>query len=165
MQKLSLMISIALMASLASSCLTTGGSKAPASQPLAVAEAGGEYVLTRIANSELPSGKCGMILWTLEADRPAPVFQYLSGEDARLALNGVPLNLSRTSAGGTTAFGVSETQIFADATGVYAVKVSVTMGLGFEGGTYLERGLISMEGPDGWRTVTPVAGVAGCRNN
>lgn len=158
------MITIALMAGVLSSCLATNGNKQPESQSLPVAEAGGEYVLTRIANSELPKGKCGMILWTLEADKPAPVFQYLNGEAGRLSLNGVPVNLTRLSAEGTTAFGVSETQNFSDASAAYAVKVAVTMGLGFEGGTYLERGLITMEGPDGWRTVTPVAGVAGCRN-
>jgi hypothetical protein len=41
----------------------------------------------------------------------------------------------------------------------------VRFSLGFDGGVYLERGLIVVEALDGWRTVAPSAGLAGCRSS
>lgn len=121
------------------------------------------YVLTPIADSRLPEGKCGMILWTLEQDRPAAVFRYVSEGNASLAINGAPVILQRTNAEGSQAFGVAENQSFSDETGLFDIEITAQLGLGFDGGVYLERGLITIENKDGWRTVTPVAGIAGCR--
>jgi len=160
-----LIVSLLVMA--AASCSTVGTKSAPAVAATTDAvspENGGNYVLTRIPEPELPQGKCGMILWTLEQDQPAPVFQYLSGETGRMAFSGEPILLTRQASTGSTAFGVGETQTFTDASGDFKVKVAVNFGLGFDGGTYLERGLITIESADAWRTVTPVAGVAGCRS-
>jgi hypothetical protein len=43
------------------------------------------------------------------------------------------------------------------------VSVDARFSVGFDGGVYLERGLITVEAADGWRTVIPSAGLAGCR--
>ena len=158
---------ISLLAMVVASCSATGTKTTPVAESAGAVSSpdnGDNYVLTRITEPELPKGKCGMILWTLEEDRPAPVFQYLSGETGRLALSGAPVLLTRQGSTGASAFGVSETQNFTDAAGGFNVKVAVNFGLGFDGGTYLERGLITIESADAWRTVTPVAGVAGCRS-
>ena len=121
------------------------------------------YILTRIADSSLPAGECGMILWTLEDNRPEPIFRYVAGQSATLAVNGTPVELIRQQAEGARAFGIAEAQAFTDETQALQVTVASQIGLGFDGGAYLERGLITIENKQGWRTVTPAAGIAGCR--
>jgi hypothetical protein len=122
----------------------------------------GSFALTSVAEPALPPGKCGMILWTLDANRPTPIMRYVSGETANIAVNGstVDLSLAETSGGGN--FGVSEKQVFVGGAGFDAV-VDVHFGLGFEGGVYLERGLVKVTSASGWEVVAPAAGIAGCR--
>ena len=136
---------------------------APVASEVSSVDVANNYILTRLPESELPDGKCGMILWTLEENLPAPVFQYLSGDSGRISLNGKTIKLFRQTANGATAFGVSEQQSFLNEAGDLKVSVDTRIGLGFDGGAYLERGLIALENNDGWRTVTPVAGITGCR--
>lgn len=119
-------------------------------------------LLTPLAESSLPEDKCGMILWMLEADRPSPVLRYVAGEKAEIAINGAPAALTLENASGTSGFGVFEEQTFTNEAGLDAT-VTFRFGLGFEGGSYLERGLITVETDNGWRVVTPAAGIAGCR--
>ncbi|MDZ7627771.1 MAG: hypothetical protein U5J99_05090 [Parvularculaceae bacterium] len=102
-----------------------------------------------------------MILWTLDVAQPVPVFRAVSQKGAEIKLDGVVRKLSLSDAGGVAGFGVFETQTFAGEG--LTVTVKVRFGLGFEGGSYLERGLVSIERSDGWKTVVPAAGIAGCR--
>ncbi|MEL7486870.1 MAG: hypothetical protein AAGJ87_06615 [Pseudomonadota bacterium] len=146
-----------------SACATT-----PTTDPAATATAPATpqedgYVLTRIAEPALPPGECGIVLWTLERDRPAAVFKYLVDGEGAIAINGAPLKLTLVDGGGAGAFGVLERQRYVDETGAFDVAVTVELGLEFNGGAYVERGLIAIEAADGWKTVTPVAGITGCR--
>jgi len=127
-----------------------GGAGAPAATALGA-----------IPQGALPKGECGLILWTLDQREPVPVLRHISGKGAEISLGGRILTLSLASAEGQSAFGVSETARFVGE-GVTAV-VKVRFGLGFEGGTYLERGVVTIERADGWSLVAPAAGVAGCR--
>lgn len=132
-------------------------SKAPAIAP----DEG--VVLGALPASALPKGECGMVLWTLDEKRPAPVFRYVAGESAEILVKGEVVSLTRMEAEGESFYGVAEEQIFIAANGLSA-SVAVRFSLGFDGGSYLERGLITVETPEGWRTVTPSAGLAGCRS-
>ena len=120
-------------------------------------------LLTRIAAPSIPKGRCGMVLWTAEGERPAPIFRFVSQEKATISVGGEEVVLERTQARGASGFGVSEEQIFVSEAEGLQVKVVAYFGLGFDGGSYLERGLITVETLDGWRSVTPAAGLAGCR--
>lgn len=119
-------------------------------------------LLTALPDSALPKGKCGMILWTLESERPSPVLRYVAGEKAEIAINGAPAALTLEDVSGASGFGVFESQTFTNEAGLSAA-VTFRFGLGFDGGSYLERGLISVEADNGWRIVAPAAGIAGCR--
>ena len=121
------------------------------------------FVLTRIGDPTLPKGRCGMVLWTLEETRPTAVLRYVVEEGGNIAVNSGAVDLTRVGASGAEAFGVTETQRFSDASGIFSVTVSTRFGLEFSSGVYLERGLVTVESADGWRSVTPVAGIAGCR--
>lgn len=121
------------------------------------------YVLTRVEEAALPKGKCGMVLWTLEESRPAAVFRYILDSGGSMSVNNAPVKLSRVATNGAEAFGITETQRFLSDSKSFDVTITTRFGLEFDSGVYLERGLITVESQDGWRTVTPVAGIAGCR--
>jgi hypothetical protein len=150
-------LSIIAMAAWIASCASK-----PSSSLATVQSTDGSIVLGAIADASLPKGECGMVLWTLEQDRPAPIFRYLSGKTAEVVVNGAPMELMRMETNGASAFGVSERQTFSSADGLEAM-VNVRFSLGFDGGSYLERGLVTVTSKDGWRTVAPSAGLAGCR--
>ncbi len=119
--------------------------------------------LTSINRSTLPKGTCGMVLWTLDANRPIPVLQYSQAENGELRLNNIPYELIRIDAQGDGAFGIFKNQTFAAGADI-RVHVDLSFGQGFDGGTYLERGVIKVEQPDNLTLITPVAGIAGCRS-
>ena len=120
-----------------------------------------------LQQAALPEGSCGMLLWTLDGRTPQAVFRYVSGDKAEAVLNGAPVRLSLASSSGAARYGVAERLVFsASPDGPFAgaeLSVDARFGLGFDGGHYLESGLLAVSTPDGWRTVAPVAGLAGCR--
>ncbi|MEM9495948.1 MAG: hypothetical protein AAGA09_08080 [Pseudomonadota bacterium] len=118
--------------------------------------------LTPLANAALPEKSCGMILWTLEARRPAPVFRFIVGEAAEISVDERPVALVRTDYDGPSAYGVFENQEFRSPEGLM-VSVDARLGAGFDGGAYLERALIKVKAADGWSIIAPAAGIAGCR--
>lgn len=156
------------MKKLASLILLTGAAACASSEkptPGAVAGQGRTdtaLLLTALPDSALPKGKCGMILWTLESDRPMAVLKYIVGEGGEIGLNGALAKIKLEDASGASAFGVSERQIFAGENG-FSASVSFQFGLGFNGGSYVERGLIAIEAANGWRLAAPTAGIVGCR--
>jgi len=121
-----------------------------------------EFFLTDIGVATLPNNKCGMVLWTLDANRPVPVLRYVSGNNGVISFNRIPFELVRINVSGSGNFGVFETQEFAAGADI-SVSVDVDFGQGFDGGTYLKRGVIRVERPDEPILLTPVAGLAGCR--
>jgi hypothetical protein len=130
------------------------------SAPTAVGESGA--VLSAVPAAHLPKGECGMILWTLHENRPAPIFRYVSGKKAEVVVNGARLELLREASEGNSAYGVFERQTFRAPSGL-ALSITLVFGAGFDGGAYVERALVAIHSPDGWRTVTPTAGLVGCR--
>lgn len=154
-----------IAASLAlSACAATGEKSQLAASVSApgsgLTEAG--YILNRLPDSSLPRGKCGMILWTLTDGSPAAVFRFVAGSEAEVSLQGALLKLSTVEVSGRSEFGVSERQVF-ETTEAVRVRTNFRFGLGFDGGVYLERALISIEDAAGWKSVSPAAGIAGCR--
>jgi hypothetical protein len=119
--------------------------------------------LGSLVNSQLPNKSCGMILWTLDAERPSPVFRYVAGDGADIVVGQNLVRLSRVNFQGDSDFGVFESQTFESKDGL-RVEVTSRFGSGFDGGAYLERGLIKVFAPEGWSIVAPAAGIAGCRS-
>ncbi len=133
---------------------------APASQ---ASDINGNIVLTAIEKPQIDSGECGVLLWTLDADRPAPVLKFIVGHEGEIALEGKAQSLTLVKASGASGFGVYEELEFVGGEGA-VVSVSMQFGQGFDGGAYLQRGIITVENAAGWRSVTPAAGIAGCRS-
>jgi hypothetical protein len=125
------------------------------------AQSGGGMTLGALQEAAIPKGECGMILWTLESQRPTAIFRMTVGRGGDLVVNGKKVSLALSEIGGASAVGVFEDTSLAGEGLVVSVKAR--FGLGFDGGAYLEQGLLTVEDADGWRTVVPAAGVAGCR--
>jgi hypothetical protein len=156
---------LALVAApVASGCAGLGlaGEGAPAVQTVAAEPPEAGAVVSGLGEAGLPRGECGMILWSLDEDRPVPIFRYISGKTAEMSVGGQLRTLKRIEASGATAFGVYEDQSFAADDGL-TVNVTMRFGLGFDGGAYVENGLIAVDTAPGWRTISPSAGISGCR--
>ncbi|MBI1365978.1 MAG: hypothetical protein GC153_08490 [Alphaproteobacteria bacterium] len=121
-----------------------------------------KFALGPIAESNVPKGECGMVLWTLDDSQPMPILRYLSGKGGEISVGGVPVVLTIAETSGASAFGVSEHQVFSTTVGL-KVTVDMHFSTGFDGGSYLQQGIVRVEAPDGWRIIAPSAGVAGCR--
>lgn len=157
-QKIALVTGAALVIA---ACASAGGQKQPRANKAASSFAGADAIAGALPDPALPKGGCGMILWTLDVERPIPVFRSIAQKGAEIVVDGSLRQLKLTSADGDAGFGIYENQTFAG--DGLTVTVRVRFGLGFDGGTYLERGLVSIEKPDGWKTVIPAAGISGCR--
>ncbi len=118
--------------------------------------------LSAIGKAQIPAGECGMLLWTLDEDRPQPIFQFISGGKADIMHYGSPEKITLVRASGPGGFGVRQNQEFHTADGS-VMKVSVSFGRSFDGGSYLKQGLITVDSPAGTRSVIPAVGIAGCR--
>lgn len=118
--------------------------------------------LGSLPEAAIPAEACGMILWTLNAQRPTPVFRFISGKQGEINLSGQLMNLDLVDVSGVSGFGVFENQTFRSEDGL-ELETSAQFGVGFDGGAYLESGLIKLSDPSGWSVVTPAAGIAGCR--
>jgi hypothetical protein len=119
-------------------------------------------LLQPLASATLPTGACGMILWTVDDDKVRPIFRYVSGHAGQIVLDGKEVELALVETDGRAGFGVFENLTFTSGAGL-TVGVKAEFGATFEGGSWLQRGLVSLEDGSGWRSVAPAVGVAGCR--
>ena len=150
---------------LTAACATSGGDTnvAQTDAPLDLAnDKSGALALQPVASAALPANECGMVLWTLEGNRPAAVFQFVAGKEAHINIAGQPVVLKRMDYDGAAGYGVFERQTFESPEGI-TVEVSARFGLEFNGCAYLEQGLIKVRDVSGWSMVSPTAGIAGCR--
>lgn len=167
----SLKLLLAMVLVLVSACSSLGSSRGDEAASVTEADDDGEagangedaQTLGALAATELPDRSCGMILWTLDEQRPSPVFRYVAGKTADIVIGNRPIELVRTVGNGVAGFGVYERQEFESEDG-FRVEVTNQFGVGFDGGAYLERGLVKVHSPEGWSVVAPAAGIAGCRS-
>lgn len=155
-------IALSALTVMIASCASNSGSQSASVNKSSPTSSSASETAGPLADAALPAGACGMILWTLDAERPIPVFRAISQKGAEVNIDGVVRKLPLNEFSGGSGFGVYEIQTFS-ADGL-TVAVRVRFGLGFEGGAYLERGLLTIEKPDGWKAVIPAAGIAGCRS-
>ncbi len=122
--------------------------------------------ITALKNRNLASGQCGMLLWTLSAGSPILVFRNVEGQAAEMIVDGKVTRLELVEAKGERRYGVSAKQVFsidAGTPGEMRVMIDASFGIPFEGGTYVEEGVITLRNFFGWERMTPVAGLVGCR--
>lgn len=119
-----------------------------------------------LSGAGIPSGRCGMILWTRDGSRVSPIFRELDGIEATMRLEGNDVPLTLQSQHGELRLGIRANQLFTaqgeQHRGV-TVETKLSWGQGFPGGTYVKGGTLSVSGADGWVRILPVAGIAGCK--
>ena len=165
--KLSMILGFFLVSACSTLGISKGGNASVANpeQPddAVIAASADGQTLGALNETQLPDRSCGMILWTLDANRPSPVFRYVSGKEAEIVINDVTITFSRVAGTGDTGFGIYQFQEFESETGL-RLEVSSEFGAEFDGGSYLEQGLVKVHAPEGWSIVAPAAGIAGCRS-
>ena len=114
----------------------------------------------------IPSGRCGMVLWARAGKAAVPIFQTLDSGKGVMEIDGEQATLTRVRVNGVARAGMPQMQVFqtrlSDGRSV-EIEANTVWGEAFPGGSYVERGTISLTGSDGWSRVTPVAGIAGCK--
>ena len=119
-----------------------------------------------LAEAGVPSGRCGMILWTLAGASAVPVFRSVDDGTADMQVDGEPLALALVGRGGEDRLGIPAVQQFEgrlDSGEAVTVLVRGDWGRAFPAGAYVERAALSLTGADGWTRTLPTAGIAGCR--
>lgn len=114
----------------------------------------------------MPRGRCGMILYTAASGRSVPVFRSLDDATGVMEIDGELVSLDLVASRGEMRAGQGARQTYharSRAAGEVVIDVDAVWGTPFPGGTYVERGLVTLTAGDGWRRVLPVAGIAGCK--
>lgn len=110
----------------------------------------------------LAPGKCGLFLWGMSAPRQFVFFAESPVTTALVLLEGQPVSLPVTAAGGEV-FGQFVSQLkFADAAAGREVEVTLKPGEVLEGGQRVDSGNIVIRTAEGWETILPVTGVRAC---
>lgn len=114
----------------------------------------------------IPSGRCGMILWTKSGSRTIPIFRSLDNLQATMQIEGEDVSLDLQREAGELRLGIRSEQLYAVADPSKpgsSVETKLTWGQPFPGGSYVSGGTITLTGTDGWQRILPVAGIAGCK--
>ncbi len=121
---------------------------------------------TPLANYDIPSGRCGMILWTKDSGRVTPIFRSIDTVQASMIIEGDTVPLLLASQDGDLRYGMRAQQVFTPADPEKhstVVETKLEWGQAFPGGIYINRGSLKLTAPDGWQRILPVAGIAGCK--
>ena len=121
---------------------------------------------TPLASYDIPSGRCGMILWTKDSGRVAPIFRSIDTVQASMIIEGETVPLLLASQDGDLRFGMRAQQVFTPTDPEKhstVVETKLEWGQAFPGGIYINRGSLKLTATDGWQRILPVAGIAGCK--
>ncbi|MEM6913782.1 MAG: hypothetical protein AAF511_07370 [Pseudomonadota bacterium] len=119
-----------------------------------------------LANSSIPSGQCGMILWSQMGSRTVPIFRSVGTTTATMTVEEEPIDFVLAGQSGAIRLGMAEAQDFVSGpsrNGPVGAKLRFAWGQAFPGGSFVQRGTLTVSGADGWERVMPVAGIAGCK--
>lgn len=119
----------------------------------------------RLADAQVPPGRCGMTLWTKAGADQVPVFRSVDDGTASMVIDDAPVTLTLTGRGGESRVGIPIRQEFAGdgPGGPITVSMRGQWGQNFPAGAYVARATLNVTGADGWSRVVPAAGIAGCR--
>lgn len=119
-----------------------------------------------LGNYSIPAGRCGMVLWAKAGTATVPIFRAFENGEGMMEIDGALTALARSSGSGEARATIPNRQVFR-ARGsdgqLVTVEANTVWGVNFPGGSYVERGTITLTGADGWSRVLPVAGIAGCK--
>lgn len=122
--------------------------------------------LGALGEFNIPSGACGLILYTRSSNQTVPVFRSLNDGSGFMHIEGSLSRLQLVASAGEARASIPAFQYFDARTtdgSLVNIEAEIDWGEGFPGGAYVKSGTLSLTGADGWSRVLPVAGVAGCR--
>lgn len=111
---------------------------------------------------DLPPGKCAAFLWTTTANQT--LIAMISTDPAliRYAPGGVVGDLARTSAMGTSKFGVATQSSFASGTARIVAELTIVERADITNGASIPSGILTITGNGTDSIIVPVIGLIGC---
>lgn len=119
-----------------------------------------------LAGFQIPSGRCGMVLWTESSGRVSPIFRSVGVTTATMNIEGEAIQLQLHEQTGELRLGMRSEQTYTVVEGPQAgltLDVRSDWGETFPGGLYIKGGSMTINGTTGWSRIMPVAGIAGCK--
>ncbi|MEM9232630.1 MAG: hypothetical protein AAGA69_00145 [Pseudomonadota bacterium] len=119
-----------------------------------------------LGSYSIPSGRCGMVLWARAGTDTVPIFRAFENGEGMMEIDGKLTTLTRSRSSGEARATIPNAQVFqarGEGGQLVTVEANTVWGVNFPGGSYVERGTITLTGADGWSRVLPVAGIAGCK--
>lgn len=116
-----------------------------------------------LAVDNLPPGRCGLLLWTVNNRQPVLIYRSVVEAGADMVIDGQAMRLNQLRRGGAVQFGVGSSEEYVSPDGAVRATISIAYGDTFPSGIYVESGTIRLVNGLQWERIIPVAGIAGCR--
>lgn len=154
-------------------CVTTTVEEAPSaktpgrtstSAPVSP-DATDDFVLSALPTQTLNVGECGLFLFT---EKPSPRFVYFGRSAQRQGLirhYGKDVTLELVEGGGEIVDQTYSKQTLVTRSGDLKVDISINAFEPGQEGSRVTSGSLRLTDPEGWVTVTPVAGATACRTS
>lgn len=124
--------------------------------------ASADITLDEMEPVELPAGRCGLFLWSRQAQPQLVFVAFSNPTEARARTNGRNRYLRRVAFGKELVYGHFERQTFADGPLTFDVEVEFDGQRELRNGAVVKQGVIRARDARQWETVTPVGGMVAC---
>ncbi|MGE0597331.1 MAG: hypothetical protein AB7P07_13290 [Hyphomonadaceae bacterium] len=123
----------------------------------------GELWFEELPAQHLDAGRCGLFLWTRQAEPVFVLVAYDVPDSAYVRANGRERMLRRTAFEGERVHGQFERQTFSDGRLSLEVDVQFDLERPIRDGAVVQEGVIRAVDEGGWQTVIPVGGLVACQ--
>lgn len=155
---------VAALAALSLAACASGRTPEPprAADP-APAASGADVRIGALGARTLPSGQCGLFLWTRAAEPELVFFVNPESGQAAVVLDGRERSLSRLAVEAPVTDGRAGAQTFASQSGDVSVRLTVLETEPVEGGYRVGSASLRFNDDKGWSSITPTVGLAACQ--
>jgi hypothetical protein len=123
----------------------------------------GEITLEALEPQELPPGRCGLFLWSRDAQPSLVLVAFANPTEARVRTNGRNRYLRRTAFAKELVYGHFERQTFTDGRLTFDVDIAFDPDRQLRSGAVVKSGVIRSRDGGRWESITPVGGLVACQ--
>jgi hypothetical protein len=124
----------------------------------------GDITLEAMEPQELPPGRCGLFLWSRDAQPALVMVAYANPTEARVRTNGRNRYLRRTAFAKELVYGHFERQTFTDGRLTFDVELTFDTARELRSGAVVKSGVIRSRDGARWEAITPVGGLVACQD-
>jgi hypothetical protein len=125
-----------------------------------------DIALEPLEPQELSPGRCGLFLWSKDAQPILVLVALANPVEARVRTNGRNRYLRRISFGKELVYGHFERQVFTDGRLNFEVDIQFDVDRELRNGAVVKAGVIrTSDTRTNWQSITPVGGLVACQDN